>query len=412
MVVSDTWLINEINKAQDLICGNIDVFGLERYDPRDFDTICSYFKHNNRTSYIGLKIIESFFPVWLRKKNNIKKSYFPTTYYLLADSCLESDKVGKKLRMNYNALSLIQEMLVRYYEGNGLWNYKANEKFYVIKTNHNPSMPLYGLARCNILLLKAANYYNVPEFELISNNSLEKLLFQHQIRKYDDGSYYVSYYYNSSDCTLNVNAELLEWISKSNWELMPDNAKKLFHGIISLLVNQQNADGSWPYFSKEHMNLYHLKPSIDCHHTGSVIANLINVYNSEKCSEEEKESLKMAIVKGLDFYYSYFFNSKNGKGITEIGKKRKASTVQYSEALSSFSSAIGSRWLISSEKYHKYIDLSRLIAKQLLQLIRPDGSAPGDRIVNPVNINSINWGNGAALWALTRFKSQLVNCFD
>lgn len=412
MVSSNTWLINEINKAQDLICGNIDLYGLERYDPRDLDTIYSHFKLNNRASFLGLKIVESFFPIWLRKKYNIKKSYFPTTYYFLADSCLESDKSSKKLRMNYNTLSLIQEMLARYYEGNGLWNYKANKKFYVIETNHSPSMPLYGLARCNILLQKAAKYYNVPEFELIANKSLEKLFFQHQICRYNDGSYYVSYYYNSSDCTLNVNAELLEWISKSNWELMPDEAKKLFHGIIILLVNQQNEDGSRPYYSKEHMNLYHLKPSIDCHHTGSVIANLIHVFDSEKCSEEEKEAIKNTVTKGLEYYYSSFFNSRSGKGITEIGKKRKASTVQYSEALNAFTSAIGSRWLISGDNYHKYMDISRLIATQLLQLIRLDGSAPGDSIVIPVNINSINWGNGAALWALTRFKNLLLNCFD
>ena len=150
-------LINKIESVQDRICRNIDKYGLERFDPRDVDMIYKRIKVKNAVSLYGIRVLEMLFPIKLRKIFSISKSKFPTTYYFLADSCLESYRMNERLNMSLDVQMISDQLLSIYYEGDGKWKYKSNEKFYVIPSNKQPSMPLYGLARCNNLLLKSKN---------------------------------------------------------------------------------------------------------------------------------------------------------------------------------------------------------------------------------------------------------------
>ncbi len=392
---------NVFEKKIESICENINKFGLVRYDPRDIGDIITPIK-NSRVRNVaskGLQVVEAVTPILLRKFCGCKPRLYPTTYTFLAESLYDSND---KIPLGKTATSLMDECIKEYYEGEGYWKYLPNiSRWPDLNNTDKPSMPLYMLTRCNNLLTRLSLKDGNDAYMQISKDSLNYMFEHHTVFVHEDGTENVSYCYNSIDNTINVNTEVLDWISQIPNILNDNTIYNHFLAILRGVLNEQNADGSWFYNSKAHMKKYGLDGKrvggIDCHHSATVIYNLIHVYHNLSDNLIDRGKLKYRLKKAMQYFTSQFFKP-DGTGITIIGFKRKASSVQYSEAVIAIID-----YLLYVEYNEEYAKLLNNIMRVLASLVKSDGSAPGDSKIRPININNINWGNGPVLYALSHY---------
>lgn len=392
------------------ICQNVNKYGLERYDPRDIDEVAEKINNLKMRAYVrkGLQVIEVFAPYKLRQVLGCEKRIYPTTYTFLSEAFFEAKKGNIGCPLKYSDCELMEKCISIYYTESGKWKYRQNIGFYPDLMNKNePTMPLYMLARCNNLLARMGKNYGIDRYIEISVSSLKYVLKNHTIFEYKNGIKSISYYYNSLDCTLNVNSEVIDWIGRLPAKYIDGEIYEIFIGILKLMISEQNEDGSWFYFSKRHMEKYGVSGDVDCHHSATVIYNLIHVLESGLLDVQLKENVKNVVEKGIQYFINNFFNLNTGEGITIIGKRRKASSVQYAEALIALCEFIKCNELDNKSLKKECFELARLIARRLVKLVRQDGSAPGDIKIVPININCINWGNGPVLWALIHYKKTV-----
>lgn len=392
------------------ICENINQYGLERYDPRDIDEVAEKIKNLRMRSYVrkSLQVIEAVMPYHLRKILGCKKRLYPTTYTFLGEAFFEAKKGNIVCPLEYSDFELMESCISRYQGEGGAWRYFENRSFYPdIANNKNPTLPLYMLTRCNNLLARMGKHYEIDKFMETSVKSLHYALKNHTIFEYENGTKSISYYYNSLDCTLNVNSEVIDWIGQLPQKYITEKIYDIFVGILKLIILEQNQDGSWYYFSKQHMEHYGCSGVIDCHHSATIIYNLIHILKSELLDEKWKKEVKKTIIKGVQYFINNFFDKETGEGITIIGKHRKASSVQYSEALVALCEFVKSREIDDNMLKKECFELAKLIEKNLIKLVKVNGSVPGDSKIVPININCINWGNGAVLWALVKYKNTI-----
>ena len=401
--------IDELENKINLICYNINNRGLLRYDPRDIDEWVNkvpYYKFK-RIMSVFLQLLELINPYWVRRMIGSKKRLYPTTYTFLIESLICS---RERLSLEYTVSELIELCLHTYYADNGWWKFKENKSFYpIFQDMERPSMPLYMLARCNNILARYGKNTQNKRLICISEESLHYIFMHHKVSYYDDGTESISYYYNSDDCTINVNAEVVDWMCQLERVMENEKYKKHFIKILKMIINEQNANGSWYYYSKRHMERYKLNGTIDCHHTASTLYNMIHVYETAYLDKKQKKKLENVINNGMEYFLDNFFD-ENGKGICIIGMKRRASTVQYSEALI----AIGEYIRVFEEKNGKIVvkakKLIDKVAVNIIKLVKNDGSAPGDYKIWYINLDNINWGNGPALYALTYYREYKRKC--
>lgn len=392
---------NSIKKAIELICENIKKYGLLRYDPRDISDIMSHIQDSRIRSLAGktLLVLEAANPILLRRVLGCKPRLYPTTYTFLIESLYDAND---NLPLGKTATNLMDECLMSYYEGEGRWKASPNVAYYPDVNNTDvPSMPLYMLTRCNNALARLSIRNGNDTYLDISKESLNYMFLHHTVFKHDDGTENISYYYNSIDNTINVNTEVLDWISRIPNILKDKIMYEHFLSVLNGILKEQNDDGSWFYNSKEHMKKYGLDGITvggrDCHHTATIIYNLIHVYKNVDKALIDSKKLKCSIIKAMRYFTSEFFD-QNGYGILLIGRKIKASSVQYSEAVIAIID-----YLLYVDYNEEYDKLLHNIIRILVSIVKSDGSAPGGGVIRPININNINWGNGPVLYALSHF---------
>ena len=385
------------------ICENINRDGLYRYDPRDIDDFVGNIHHTTfrKLANILLQLGEVIHPYFIRKLLSAKKRVFPTTYTFLAESqYCEQDSLPI-----LDGQELMEECLKRYYQKDGFWPFKANHTFFPMQSEEAPSMPLYMLCRCNNLLIRMGTALHKEDWVQIAKQSAEYVLTHHSITHYSDGTESIGYYYNSDEFTINVNAELIDWLSQLTVYTAESSYILHIEKILLAILREQDVDGAWNYFGRGTMKKYALPSVIDCHHTATTLYNLIHVYERGYfLSPELKLRLKRSILRGMQYFTEHFFDKKNGNGIVIVGKKRKASTVQYAESLVSlleFLRVFQGEVVKEASSYQK---LAHLLCLRLVQHVCTDGSSPGDMKLKKINLNNINWGNGPALMALCMYR--------
>lgn len=404
--------ITDLLDIAKIINENIETRGMQRYDPSDIRNL-KIISHNNvisRCMRKGLLFVENLQPILLRKILRIEKKIYPTAFTHLAEAYLCAEKYNITLPRKKSSIEVIEEAMKEYFRNDGdeyYWNYSKNYNF-VDKhmINKKPTMHMHGLARINILLLKIGEFYKIDDFIEIAYKSALYAMKNHQITNYDNGIMSISYYYNSTDCTININTEFAQWLSMIPTNLRSNEMNELVKGIIKLVIKEQNEDGSWYYFSKDHMKKWGNKPIIDCHHTGTILSNLINILNYYQFEDDLKKELVESINKGMIFYINNFFDLNSGSAKTIIGYKRPAGPVQYSEAIFALCDYIASEQLFDIKLKSKIKRLLPKIMSQVVSLVnRNDGSVPSEKIIKWIHIDSIRWGNGPVLQSIMKFLS-------
>ena len=154
------------------------------------------------------------------------------------------------------------------------------------------------------------------------------------------------------------------------------------------------------------MKNYSEKPSCDCHHTGTVLYNLINILKCDYLDKEIKNSILHAVNRGMEYYVNTFFDMNSGKAITELGYRRSAGPVQYSEAIFAFCEYLKLNIEVEKSVWYQVKSLLPKVIEQNVRLInKKNGSAPSEKIIKWKNMNSIRWGNGPVLQAIMSYLS-------
>lgn len=408
--------VKKIEQVIHLINSNITRNGVKRYDFADVRG-SKFAKVSSITGKIIYKILllmDSLFPIGTRKLLGIEKTYFPTTFSHLAESYMLFDIIGFEEVQEKRAIELLEMSLNVYYYNNEIgpcWFYNENHEFLNSSSVDKVStMPLHGLARLNIALIKASKLYGELKFIEIAVDTALFTLKQHQLQKFDDGRISISYFYNSNDSTINVNTEFLQWISMIPTEYRTTELNSILNGILKFVIKEQNEDGSWYYYSKKHMAFYGNTPSIDCHHTGTVLSNLLYVLENESSLEDElRNRLKYSIEIGYEFYINSFFDFKTGCAKNILGYRRPAGPVQYSEAIIAMCEFKKSVHFISSNLMVKIDNILPKIVKEAIKFVKKDGSVPSEKILVWLNIDSIRWGNGILMQALLNYYSLITH---
>lgn len=397
-----------------LINENIEKYGLERYDLRDTRWIPFLLKKNHFNAIIRKLVlfIEEFCPVLLRKILGVKKKCWPTTYTFLGNAFYLAEKNKINIKTKYNSTTLMNLCLDQYVNSenqNEWWNEEPHIGIYnatIEVGDKRPTLLMHALTRCNIMLLELGKFYDNPKYMDIGIKSAQLVLKQYQIIDFEDGTKSISYFYNTYDCTININSEFAHWLSLIPLEKHTADTIDMFKSITRLLLKEQNEDGSWYYFSKWHMNNYSEKPSCDCHHTGTVLYNLINILKCDYLDEEIKNDILISVNNGMAYYTKTFFNLNSGKAITELGYKRPAGPVQYSEAIFAFCEFLMLKNQADESEWNKVKNLLPKAINQNISLInKQNGSAPSEKIIKWKNMNSIRWGNGPVLQSLISYLS-------
>lgn len=398
----------------ELISKNIENYGLERYDLRDTRYIPFLLvkKPLNIILRKTMLLLEEFVPITIRKILGIEKKCWPTTYTFLGHAYYLAEKNNIKIKVKYNAIKLVDMCLNKYVNTSnqkGWWKDEPHIGMYNASIDVGkkiPTLPMHFLTRCNIMLLTLGKYYSKANYVNIGVKSALLTLKQYQVIDFQDGTKSISYFYNTKDCTININSEFAHWLSLIPLDMHTEQTLDMLHSIIRLLIKEQNPDGSWYYLSKWHMEEYREKPTCDCHHTATVLYNIINILKCDYIDKEIQETLINVLNKGMSYFIYSFFNLESGRAITQLGYKRTAGPVQYSEAVFAFCDFLTTNINVDKSLWLEIKKLLPKVMEQNIKLINQNnGSAPSEKIIKWKNINSIIWGNGPVLQAIMSYLS-------
>lgn len=410
----------ELSAYVNSILENIRANGLERYDLNDLDKYIyekyGVFKNNLYRKAIRGSCI--FFPIFTRKVYGIEKTINPATYYHLGMAYLNNEKYHLGFQTPASSQDVAEEAVRAYYQSDtGLWLNPSCGWVPFLQDSTIPkegprTMLMHCLARLNIFILALWRQYGREDLLDISIRSALAAYRRYNIIEQGGEMASISYYDNSIDNTLNINAEFLEWIADIPSKCRPHQLDTLGHKILKMLISEQNPDGSFFYFGKAYMKEHHRKPSIDNHHTAYTLKNLLAVYESDFLTAGEQTALLQCILRGMEYYMDSLFD-RDGSVIYYIGEipGRKAETVPYSEGILAFCAFLKSP-SIPLDLKKRISGLLPKVLKHLLDQIRlKDGSAPSEYLYGrTVNINSIRWGNGPALQAILEYMDTEKKC--
>lgn len=400
-------LLKKIN----LILRNIEFYGFERYDVSQIKSLPFFQRRKfiNTISRKFISVLDIYFPISIRKLFKMQKIYLPTTFTHIGNSFLLIEKYNIDIYKFTTCKEIVELGLKEYLSienQNFWWNYSPNEYFFPLQSENNKksTMHMHGLARFNILLLELAREKDIEDYYKIAIGSLKTAIKHHKIIDYNEKTSSISYWYNTKDCTININTEFLHWIALIPNNMVVQEIEELAIKIANLVLNEQKNDGSWNYFSEKFAVDNKLENTPDSHHTGTILYNLLNVIKNDFFSEEIKSRLIDACNKGMDFYLDSFFNKETGQGIINIGKKRVAGPVQYSEAIGAFCEFLDSSYMEIKIKDKIANILPKVVFQNINLISNKDGSTPSQKIMGKWQyLNSIRWGNGAVLQSLVSF---------
>lgn len=408
--------IDRLIPIANIIFKNIEQNGLYRYDRMDIKWHPALYHKNSKWNKLRkpFLVMDELFPSKIREVLKIQKRIFPNTYEFIIHSLYIFEKNDILIKTQKSSIEYMQICLNQYLTfENGIpwWNY-FKEQFsntLEIYQNKRPTMHIYGLARLNRLLIDLGRFYNKEQWIRISCMSLKQTIYQNNLIETDELAY-ISYFYNSDDYIINANTEFAHWLADV---LSIDSGDKslmaLLYKLINMILREQNDDGSWYYYSKRNIINNGYPSDIDCHHTGTVLYNLISIASMNILDINKNRELVNSINIGMKYYLNTFFLNPQ-KVKVYIGKKRPAGVTQYSEAIYAFCIYLKHKNLFNHENSKKISGILPIIMENNIKLINPmDGSAKGEKVLKWVNIDSIRWGNGPVLEAIACYLEYLKN---
>lgn len=396
------------------IINNVQTYGLKRFDRMDVKfnaPLLNIGKKNVLGKYFRyfVLLIDECFPYFTRRILKSKKSYMPTTFSFLIESYLLIEQLRIDVGQNLTAVQLAEQCADIYLnidEDGYWWDLPIIPYFDVAigQEKKRKTMHIHGLARICMAYIKLYREYGNKTFLDIAVNSIYTTIKTHNIRTYKDGTSSISYYPYTDDCTLNICSEFCQWLAMVIRETERTDLRLLLKSMVQLLINEQGLDGSFGYCGKID-ELSQGVNKVDCHHTGTVLRNLVEIVQEKVLEKSQEDEVINAIERGTNFYIDKYFDNTDRSHKTGKRGSPVLGPTQYGEAVMALCATLKLSERISKQLRERIVRILPPVIDAMKSLvIDENGSCPSEKVVVWQNINSIRWGNGPVLEALLYYQ--------
>lgn len=380
--------------------GHLEKNDFKGYDPYDFignDFFVFFLKKNNvisRKLRGLLSLIEEINPLLIRKLFFIKKRKNNKSLGLLAYAFLVKYEYTKDEHYLIKAEKLLNYLLdnpsLGYY---GLcWGYPFHWYSRLYLKKNTPSTVV-----TTIIALAFYKHIEVTK----SNNYLEvinriKQFYLEDLNLYKEDKKGYCFSYTPSDTFKVHNANLFTGLFFAHYYSIYDDSfsKTLCNEIVSFVINEQNLDGSFNYWSGEKESI------IDHFHTGYVLRHLNSIIELTSLN-----NYKTNLEKGIKYFLEKLYSKD--------GHPKFSNNMEYPIDCHSVAESI--LCLVKLQKFNSVSDRADLLLKsmELLCNVFYDKSGSFNYQIKSNNvlssINYIRWSQSWAYLALIIYKYEYEN---
>lgn len=196
-----------------------------------------------------------------------------------------------------------------------------------------PPSCAHHTARLGALLLETGSRHQNPELIAQGISAATAMITYHNWNEYPDGACTVSYYPATGDETINIGADTAVLLASIPDTMRSPLCQKRFDGLLRMILNEQQKDGSWFYCTERHYNQFNAAKIIDNHHSAQVIQALAKILCKTKLPDSLGKEVRSALTRGLAYYIHNFYQA-DGKGAYFPDSVKSCPVTGYSEGLS------------------------------------------------------------------------------
>ncbi|MEO0329694.1 MAG: hypothetical protein AAF217_13985 [Pseudomonadota bacterium] len=401
------------------LLAEINSTGLARYDPTDVmssPAFSAMAERLGRPGYLALRLAEHWLPMTIRRVFRVDKTIVPTTYWHILETYRHRFTAG-----HAQAAECLHSLALNCIE-NGVWadetlcwphpfsfHGAAWRSAAFQPTKERPDNCAHNTARNGLALLNAAKTIAAPELCDAGIAAARAMIKHNNWFWYDNGDRCaVSYYPSSQDEVINTGADVALLLASayqaSNYQLFADRAR----GLLSMVIAEQNADGSWQYATKAHENRLGPAAGPDNHHHAMTFRVLAKVLDQQPYLFADVHQAQNALIMGIDYYLKELSES-SGYCRFAPRKNREADIAGYCEGalalgcaqitLAKFDNAAAKRVERRCNAILRYT-IDRFVRSNPTRVISRF------RFGTAYDIGSIRWGSGLLLEALTQQKAM------
>lgn len=240
------------------------------------------------------------------------------------------------------------------------------------------------------------NYYNIFGGEDILKiiKSSEQFVLDCLNRHEFDKGICFSYDPDAQGCCYNANMHAAECLARIYYFTKDKKLYDLIHKAVDFVTAMQKEDGSWYYSFKKYGESE--KKQIDFHQ-GFIIESYNEIINL--LGEDEKESWKNAITKGLDFYHDKQFRP-SGKSLWRLPHEYPVEIHNQSQGIITFSKLY---------KYSpKYMPFAMKIANWTIRNMRNERKGFFYYRLNKFYTNKISYMRWSQAWMLLALSELIL----
>jgi len=280
-----------------------------------------------------------------------------------------------------------------------------------------PPSCAHHTARLGLLLLEVGRAHSIPGLISAGVSAARALNEYHRWREYPDGTATVSYYPNTDDETINTCADVAALLSLVPLDHEFSKRQERLFGLVKMVLNEQQANGSWTYCTNRHYQEHSDKPYVDNHHSAEVLQALARVYASGLLTGPIESQICTSIRRGIEYYCDAFIRQDGSSSYFPHGR-RDTEIVGYTEGLAAIA------WCFRSEAVSPEESLGRRLLREAgcllissLQFLdtRTYDVASDKRFQMFYKIKSLRWGSGPllegiqyVLWMMSGLKATEV----
>ena len=388
--------------------------GFDRYDFGDIQSHHLFTKiANQRLRGIVRKLLqipELLAPIRWRKILSVRRRVVPSLFFHVGMAYLDREQLTQAdVFSSASADHICEEVLrLRFPAEHVCWqhpyDHHATAWRDVAQKSNIPPSCAHHTSRIGFMLLKTGKYHKKNVYLEAGLSAVQALMTYHRWHRFNDDSCAMSYYPFTDDEVINVAADAAALLASVPADRLSKPMYYSLNGLVKMIIQEQNADGSWYYCTRRHHMRYGGKRFIDNHHSA-----LAQVIISGALGEELSRMAKEALDKGLAFYMDAFY-TKEGKGYYYPKHNRLTGVVGYSEGTVALCTCLQHPSLISQHISVQAAHLLPNILKQAIGLFL--NSKTGDVACFkffglPYAIRSIRWGSGPLMQAISHYLRLL-----
>jgi hypothetical protein len=406
MGMRNSELKNIISQIRD----NIFSKGFQRYDPTDIMSHSSILDLQSRLPriiWIGFKVVEIMFPKILRRLLNVNKSVAPTTFWHLIESEIYYLKNAKNKDQEY--LNKLCQEVVKIGVGQPIcWEHPYKSHGFAwkdssfLKNKQGYNCCAHNSARLALALFHSGNFTKDEKLKKIALSASYSLIANHNWHYSKNKTATISYYSNTNDEVINTAADVALLFAEA-YKFSNDDVFKIKLEMLINMILQEQTNGSWRYCTSAHEEKFGPSHGADNHHTAMIIRALASLCYNYNFLSSKKKSMIESIILSVNFYMDKLTDI-HGICYLLADRKTEANIAGYCEGILALQ--IVEKILMDDHKTLAYMvslrrrSMINTVCKRFY--VKSDGSVVSSkRLGINYSIDSIRWGNGLLLEALT-----------